>query len=493
MARSDLHTRVVAVLVAVTVAVFSVGCAKEAKRDDAVPADGGSTTTDVPHNSDSAALDATAAGIGDPYYPELGNGGYDVQHYDLDLTWDPGSSGTVAGRTTIKAKSTEKLESFHLDLLGMQVEEVTVDGESAENRRDGIHELVITPAEAIPDHHSFTVEVTYRGVPRIVDDALIPGLGGWITNNRQVYVASEPDGAASFFPVNDHPSDKATYDIHITAPADLSVVANGTHTGTTDNPDGTRSWSFEMPQPMASYLVQIVIANLRIEESASPAGVPIRHAIDEDVLATGEASMEGTGDMIDFFAEKFGPYPFDVYGGVVIDEPIPFALETQTLTLFPAETDSLTVAHELSHQWFGDDVSPATWKDIWLNEGFATYSSWLWADHAGDASVDDIIAYETDNAGPMDVPPVDPGADDLFNYGSVYVRGALTLHVLRHKIGDDDFFELLQTWVERYGGGSASTQDFEDLAEEVSGDDLTALFDAWLRSDDEPSLDDWLG
>jgi aminopeptidase N len=195
--------------------------------------------------------------------------------------------------------------------------------------------------------------------------------------------------------------------------------------------------------------------------------------------------------MIDFFDDLFGPFPFATYGAVVVDEDLGFALETQTLSLFGSGVaGEPVVAHELAHQWFGDHVSIASWADIWLNEGFATYAQWLWSEHRGAGSVDEMALASARTPG-LDLPPADPGPDQLF-HTTVYLRGALTLHVLRHELGDDAFFEVLRTWVDRYGGASATSADFEALAGEVGGRDLRPLFDAWLRAPGLPALADWL-
>jgi aminopeptidase N len=242
---------------------------------------------------------------------------------------------------------------------------------------------------------------------------------------------------------------------------------------------------------MATYLVQVVVGNLRFEELTGPAGLPIRNAYDADLGEGAGAAFRRQAEMIDFFDDLFGPYPFAAYGVVVVDEALGFALETQTLALFGS--DALAepiVAHELAHQWFGDHVSLGSWRDIWLNEGFATYAQWLWAEHRGEGTVDEIALASARTPG-LDVPPGDPGADRLF-HTTVYVRGALTLHVLRHELGDDAFFELLRTWVDRYGGASATSADFEALAGEVGRRDLSGLFDAWLRAPGVPTLADWL-
>jgi aminopeptidase N len=510
-----LLRRLLAAAVVGVLGIGAVGCARESDQQ----LDSGRTTSEPDDDADSGAAAPPTAepcdeardglrgvvdllragqreapspgadGLGDPYYPQAGNGGYDVQSYDLDLTWDP-DQGRLDGIATIDAVATQSLSSFDLDLMGLTVSEATVDDAAATAEAEGESELVVTPADAIEEGAEFTARIAYGGQPAPTG-GLLADLDGWQSDGREVFVASEPLGAATFFPANDHPSDKASYTLRITAPDDLSVVANGTLSCTTSNDDGTRTWEFDAPAPMASYLVQVVIANLRIEESTSPDGVPIRHAIDDNVYEAGLAAMEGTGEMIDYFADLFGPYPFDVYGGVVIDQDIGFALETQTLSLFPTGIDQTFTAHELAHQWFGDDVSVATWQDIWLNEGFATYAEWLWSDHAGLIALDTNVEAAGGLGSILDLPPANPGADNLFDE-SVYARGALTLHVLRHQMGDDAFFELLQSWVETYGGESASTADFEALAAEIAGENLTPLFDAWLRSDELPSLDDWL-
>ena len=457
------------------------------------PAGRSSTTTTTTAPAERAA--PGAAGAGDPYFPELGNGGYDVDRYVLDIAWTPSDSGPgrIDGTTTVEATATQRLSRFDLDLAGLDVSRVTVDGHRAEVARRGQRELVVTPTEPIESGADFTAEVTYGGVPQLQDaiDDIEPG---WVDDGHEVYVIGEPYGAASFFPVNDHPSDKATYELRITAPGGLEVAANGRLAERVPAEGGRTTWVFDAPDPMASYLVQIVIGEMETVTAEGPGGLPIRHAFDTDVADEAEAAMARTGEMIDAFDDLFGPYPFVAYGAVVVDDEIGLALETQTLSIFGVDAigDDVTVAHELAHQWFGDAVSPATWRDIWLNEGFATYAMLLWSERTGGLSVDDTLRRAAAEGG-LDVPPGDPGAANLFDY-SVYFRGAMTLHALRHELGDDAFFRLLRTWVERYGGRSAGTADFEALAAEVAGrdHDLSGLFDAWLRAPQLPDLDDWL-
>jgi aminopeptidase N len=480
--------------VAAVVAAFVVVTGDRDGDERATPAttDGderaSATTTEVDGAGEPPVAGAT--GLGDPYFPDTGNGGYDVARYDLDLTWRP-DAGRMDGVATITATATETLGSFALDLVGAEVAAVTVDAAAATESRQGERDLVVTPASPIADGASFTTTVTYSAPPRTIEGA-DPVDPGWVADGGEVYAIFEPHGAATLFPANDHPSDKATYRLRVTVPDGLEVAANGRLAETVPG-DGVSTWVFDAPDPMATYLVQVVIADLVFEESTGPGGLPLRHAFDADVAGSLAGSMDRTAEMIDVFDDAFGPYPFVAYGAVVVDEPLGFALETQTLSLFGTDAagGETIVAHELAHQWFGDAVSPATWQDIWLNEGPATYAEWLWAEHNGDATLDEIAGSVAATPNLLDLPPADPGAASLFDI-TVYERGALTLHVLRETIGDDAFFTLLRTWVERYGGGSATTADFEALAERVSGAELTPLFDAWLRAPDMPDLAGWV-
>ncbi|MBN2623755.1 MAG: M1 family metallopeptidase [Acidimicrobiales bacterium] len=482
----------VAAVVAVVAALVLVGGAEPGDDDLAgdrprrdAPGPGGAADTDA-----DADAGAGAGGVGDPYFPAAGNGGYDVTHYDLDLAWHPDDQ-RVDGVATISATATDELDSLVIDAIGLDLATVTVDGEPAEATVSGDRDLEVVPAAPIAAGASFSVAFTYSAGPRTIDgaDLLDPG---WVADGDEVYAVFEPHGAATLFPVNDHPSDKATYRLRVTVPEGLEVAANGRLTGTTTG-DGVTTWDYDAPDPMASYLVQVVIADLVFDETAGPDGLVIRHAFDADVADRYGTSMVRTGEMIDVFDDMFGPYPFVAYGAVVVDDPLGFALETQTLSLFGTDAagSEAVVAHELAHQWFGNAVSPASWQDIWLNEGFATYAQWLWQEHDGNGTVDDFAEAAAGTSGLLDRPPGDPGAATLFD-PSVYDRGALTLHAVRATIGDDAFFTVLRTWVERHGGGSASTADFEALAEEVAGQDLTGLFDAWLRAPRLPDLHEWV-
>ena len=433
-----------------------------------------------------------AEGVGDSLYPNLGNGGYDVQHYTLDLTVHDVATSDLSGKTIVEARATQDLSSFNLDFVGFEITSLTVNGQPAEFERNR-QELFVTPSAPLAEGEPFTVEVQYQGSPGEMDSMAIQIQTGWITFDGGSFVLSEPDGAASFYPVNDHPLDKATYTFRVTVPEPFEVGANGVLTETVDNGE-TTTFLFEARDRMASYLATVNIDEFDIETSQSENGVPIRNYFPTGSPDEMRRPFERQGEMIDHFSELFGAYPFEVYGALVIDFEFGAALETQTLSIFSKamigggqEGGESVVAHELAHQWFGDSVSLADWRDIWLNESFATYAQALWIEHTqGRAALDEWVkgayGFVRENRESMS-PPGEPPADALFNAG-VYYWGALALHALRLDVGDEAFFEILKTYHERFADGNARTADFIAVAEEVSGKEMSAFFDSWLYSEE---------
>lgn len=438
--------------------------------------------------------DRGAPGIGDSYYPDLGNSGYDALHYTLDLEWDA-DSNNIAGTVTVEAQAVQNLSAFNLDFLGFEISEVKVNDISAEFDREG-RELIITPSELLKKGIEFTVAVTYSGIPG--ED--VPGrekertfAQGWTRYDKGVFVASEPSGAAMWYPVNDHPLDKATYTFEITVPEPYVVAANGQLQQEQDNGD-TVTYIWEAADAMASYLATVNIAEFIVLKDEGPGGLPIRNYVPPRLLEAFIRVHGRTPEMIEFFSEIFGPYPFEAYGVVVTDADLGFALETQTLSLFGRRTSETVVAHELAHQWFGNSVSLTAWQDIWLNEGFATYASFLWAEkqfgrRTLDSQMTDLYLQIADPAfiaGEFS-PPASPPPDRLFN-GGVYLRGAWALHALRLRVGDEKFFGILRTYYDRFKYGNVTTAEFIAVAEEISGEDLADFFQGWLYDKAIPAV-----
>ncbi|MBO4210375.1 M1 family metallopeptidase, partial [Micromonospora echinofusca] len=435
-----------------------------------------------PQGSASTGFAPGAPGIGDAYFPRYGNGGYDVAGYRLKVRYDP-ASDQLTGVATVTATATQPLSRFNLDLAGLTVSRVTVDGAGATHTREG-DELVVTPARGLPTGTSFTTEVSYAGVPVPVSSADL-GTGGWLATDDGAIALGQPESASTWFPVNDHPADKATYDIEVTVPKGLAALSNGVP-GERSTADGWTTWRWSERAPMASYLVTLVIGDYRVQ-TGTHGGKPLVTAIAASLPADGPAarSIARTGEIADFLATRFGPYPFESYGGVVVDDDrIRYALETQSRPVYGAAFFARggpnygVVTHELAHQWYGDSVSISRWSDIWLNEGFASYAEWLWEEHDGGRSVQanfDAQYADTD----WSKPTLDPGRAGLFTR-AVYKRGALVLHALRRTVGDDTFFRLLRTWAAEKRNGNATTAEFVAVAERVAGRPLRPLLDAWL-------------
>lgn len=671
---------------------------------------------DVADGRSAPKFTAGSAGIGDPYFPTDGNGGYDVAHYDLAVRYDQ-PTGHLIGVATIEATATQNLSQFNLDLKGLNVGSVTVTPTKPGSLTTGVpaswirkkDELIVTPSAGLPAGKPFYTRVVYDGVPEPNTEAV----DGFIGTDDGAIVMGEPHVAATWYPVNDHPSDKATYDFHITVPPEREVVANGALLGVDTAPDGWKVWNWRAKEPMASYLAMAAIGEFDLhsyKENIRPrqGTVAFVDAIDPDLFktasfseptahllksqmadqsykrltrpirvpntgyawlsyqvirdtepnsdytfveahpvgsddwttlpdinghtsndvgdscpewqnshpwlthyqsagckptgttgqwwaATGNSEADGPGEpeewrvdltgyagrmveisisyvsdefvqgagvfidnlkvstgegntsfengddwngwkatgpptgsaanentwavgtrddlphpgtiarttferqpeFLRFLSEKFGPYPFSSAGGIMDDKlSLDSSLENQTRPIYAREHFSsddaaeIDVVHELSHQWFGDSLTIARWRDIWLNEGFATYAEWLWSDHETPGSM--AASAKEFCSTPSDDPfwklsIAEPGADHLFD-DPIYYRGALTLQQLQTRIGDDRFFALLRTWTREHADGLVTTEQFIALAKKQNpGRDLDAFFDAWLFTTGKPA------
>ncbi len=467
--------------------------------DDGSPdgADATSTTAAPTTAAETVEGEVGAVDVGDPLTPGAGNGGFDVQHYEVSIdATDP--EGSIEVRTEVTAVATEDLEAFHLDLAGMEVTSIEVDAAEAQHTRSET-DLRITPAEPISAGATFTTALEYHGVPEPVVDGSLGEEIGWMSSpDGDTYVVSEPDGTKSFLASSDHPSDKATFTFHLRAPTGTTAVANGVLDG--QRPDGDATvWTWKVADPMATYLVQVAIGDYELVEAGSHGEVTIRHAVLSSVPASARRPLEQTADILDVLSARFGPYPFPTAGVLVADSPDTFALETQGLVILPAawftggmpEDGIVTIlVHELAHQWFGNWVTPARWSDIWLNEGFATWIEWLWIEHVTEATLTQLADATHGHAavwrrqfGPV----TSPTADTLFSPNQ-YGGAGVVVEALRRTVGDATFDRLVRTWLERFGGKSVTTADFEALASEIAGEDLTSFFDDWLRSAELPPM-----
>jgi aminopeptidase N len=427
-----------------------------------------------------------AAGVRDPYFPKAGNGGYDVTHYGLRLAYDP-ARHHLTGTATITARATRDLSALNLDLTGLRVERVTVGGRTASWDRAG-QELTVRPREDLADGTTFRVTVRYSGAPRTVTDP-DGSREGWLRTADGALALGEPTGSMAWFPGNHHPCDKAAYDLRVTVPEGLEAVSNGELTGRRTE-RGRTTFTWHTAEPMASYLATVAIGRYVLTRTTTDGGLPVHTAVDPGQAEAGRAVLARIPEVLAWAEERFGPYPFSSTGAIV-DRPgdAGYALETQSRPFFPGAPDILLLVHELAHQWYGDSVTPRTWRDMWLNEGFATYAEWLWQeDHGGDTAQETFDALY---AGAGDeiwaFPPARPTSAAHISDPPVYQRGAMVLHEIRRTVGDDVFRAVVRGWAAAHRHGNASTADFTAYVEEQAPDeDLGRVWRDWLYGEGKP-------
>lgn len=411
-----------------------------------------------------------------------GNPGYRVTHYDLVLGYKP-STNRLAARARLTVVAEAPLTSFALDLGTFRVERVLVDGRPARYvHRNGKLRVRAGLAAGAP----VAVEVRYVGQPRPIRTRYWGELG-WDDLTDGAIVASQPVGAPSWFPCNDLVGEKATYRIEVTAPTAYTVLASGVLARRSAG-GSTTTWTYEQDAPMAAYLATVQIG-LYEQVSLSPGQTM---AVPRHLMRAARHDFGRQHAMMSVFTELFGPYPFAEYAVVVTADDLEVPVEAQGLSIFGVNHvdgrrgHERLVAHELAHQWFGNSVGLADWRHIWLNEGFAAYAEWLWSERSGGPAA----AVLADRARtllarlPQNLRIGDPAARDMFD-DRLYQRGALTLHTLRDRVGDESFFAILRDWTATYRHATVTTDQFVALAERRSGAELAPLFDAWLY---EPSL-----
>ncbi|GAB3130130.1 M1 family metallopeptidase [Tsukamurella serpentis] len=427
----------------------------------------------------------------DRYVPGHGNPGYRVSRYDLDLEYKV-HSNRLTGRAEITATASEPLKRFSLDLSrALTASKITINGRRPQRYLQRGDKLELTLASEVPAGGAMTVSVRYAGTPRPIRSTW--GEVGWEELTEGVIVASQPSGAPSWFPCDDHPASKASYRISITTDSPYRVVSNGVLVSRKVAAAHT-TWVYEQAAPMASYLATIQIGNYDLIKVADKP-VPIKAALPPRLSAGFERSFRNQERIMRAFTEWFGPYPFPQYTVVITDDTLEIPVEAQGVSTFGANHCDGTrdaerlVAHELAHQWFGNSLTLTRWKDIWLHEGFACYSEWLWSQECDEATTQQMATryYAKLAASPTDIVIGDPGPDLMFD-DRVYKRGALTVHALRAAIGDAAFFSLLREWTAEYAHQSVTTEDFITLAAKYSPVPLRELWRTWLYETALPPL-----
>ncbi|MFD5543407.1 M1 family metallopeptidase [Streptomyces sp. NPDC127079] len=439
-------------------------------------------------------------GLGDRLFPYLGNPGYDVASYDLSFTYPGRNDKPLQAVTTIDAVTTADLDRVNLDFAHGKVQSVEVDGRPADYASAG-EDLVVTPGRPLRKGSwtRITVRHTSDPVPAKDQD------GGWVRTSDGLAMANQADAAHLVFPCNDHPSDKAMFTFHVTAPDDYTVVANGLPTEAART-GGRTTWTYRTQHPMATELAQVSIGHSAVLHRKGPHGLPVRDVVPSADAKKLEPWLARTPDQIAWLESKVGTFPFETYGVLMAQATTGFELETQTLSLFeknlftqpayPKWYIESIMVHELSHQWFGDSVSPRVWSDVWLNEGHATWYEELYTEEKSHHPMIDRMkaAYgESDAWRASGGPPARPKAPapgqkiSIFR-PNIYDGAALILYALRQEIGKPAFERLERIWVQRHRDGDAGTADFVRLASAVAGRDLTGFLDPWLYGEKTPPM-----
>ncbi|MDJ0767486.1 MAG: M1 family aminopeptidase [Ilumatobacter sp.] len=448
----------------------------------------GATATSPPTSPPVTEPLSRSTSVDDTRIPGLGSADIDVEHYDVVISYDPDSL-TLTGEVGVDLVVARATDRIALDANGLVVADVAVGGRTA--AFDHVDdELIVEIGQPLATGERVRVDVDY-------EVAVPPGGGfgdraGLFPTEDGLWAVNEPDGASTWLPVNDHPTDKATWTFEVDVPDELTAIANGALVGSTSDSE-TATWTWRQDEPMASYLITMLVGDyVVVDGGTSTSGVALQHVVLADRRETLDPYLDVTDEQLTFFADLFGPYPFDRYGLALADSQRGLAMETQGLSLFSADDMSgelgffqhLLLAHELAHSWFGNAVSPADWNDIWLNEGFATYAQWLWLDHVGLADLESSVGLAFRQLPRTGWPLTEP--ERLFGT-VVYQGGGAVLHALRATVGDDAFFAGLRAWVATHLDGSAGTEQFRAVMEEAAGVDLGPFFEEWVYAERIPS------
>lgn len=515
--------RAAAIVLSVIVLGAAAGCGAApepaGQPDPAVtPTSGGEVGDATPGTAPAARDDDPIDGIGeDDAFPELGTPALDVDDYELDLRYDV-ETGELEGTATIDATVTVESATIELDFQGLDVTSTTVDGDDVDHELvQDEDKLVLDLGEPVGAGTDVTVEVSYAGVPEPVATEALGGVEvGWHAGTGGSFVLSEPEGASTWYPVNNHPLDKATYTFRVTVPEPYTAIANGELVATTsaeggredgsDGPgasgggvgadaggDGVGATTFEyrMDAPMASYLATVVTGQFERVDGGVHDGVTYTYWYAAGVDRS--PSLEQTNRDVAQLSRHLGPFPFTTYGGIVYppsfingsgrteDFLSGVALENQGASLYAEGTTvPMVILHEAAHQWMGDNVSLTDWsRDIWWIEGFARFAEYVDdPDEMADAELEVRANW---------VPPGDLSADELFSVAS-YDCGGMVFYALYREVGADTFWAILREFNERYRHANASTDDLIEVASDVSGEDLTDFFQAWLFDETPPRL-----
>ncbi|MCE5290014.1 MAG: M1 family metallopeptidase [Nocardiaceae bacterium] len=427
----------------------------------------------------------------DKYLPQNGNRGYRVSRYDLDIEYKM-SSNRIAGTALIEGYATESRDKFSFDLsTHLTVSKVIVNDKRPERFVHRAGKLRIVLKNKRSTGEALNVQVNYAGTPKPINGPWGPV--GWDELTEGVIVASQPNGAASWFPCNDHPSSKAKYRITLTTDSPYYALANG-KLKSTRTKASQRTWVYELNEPTSSYLATVQIGRYT-RHQMDKGDVPMYGVIPPRLRKVFDHDFARQPKMMKTFTKLFGPFPLDSYTVVVTEDELEIPVEAQGISVFGANHCDgrrgweRLIAHELAHQWFGNSVTSRQWSDIWLHEGFACYAEWLWSEESGGSTADVLAKSARASLArlPQDIVLGDPGPKHMFD-DRIYKRGAILLHALRLELGSKKFFELVREWTKKNRHSTVTSADFKRLAANYSKDSLKSFWEKWLDRKDLPKL-----
>ncbi|MEU4228908.1 M1 family metallopeptidase [Nonomuraea sp. NPDC026600] len=423
--------------------------------------------------------------VADPVYPAYGNPAIDVLHYGLELDWKP-SKRLLTGKALLTVRAVKDIDKIALDFgHALRVDEVTVAGKRVKARHPG-DDLVIPLRSPVAAGKRVEVAVRYHGTPEPVRTGQYRSdtskLGFRSAGDGSAWALQEPYGAFTWFPVNDQPSDEARYDVAVTVPRGWAAVAHGRFQGRKGN-----TYRWRSTESVASYVTLLTIDHYDRFNDKGPRGIPITYWLRKGDQSKYLPVVRQTPAILRWLEKRLGPYPFSSAGVVVTSDS---GMETQQMvTLAPEFLTPNVVAHEMAHQWFGDAVTPRTWRDLWLNEGFAMYFEWQWASDHGSKKLETYLSDARALDGELRRQAGPPGhyKSDMFGASNVYYAPALMLHEIRKQLGDKRFFATLRAWVQEHKGTTQDRASFVSWLNNRTGQDFTALIDDWLDSPTTPT------
>ncbi len=478
--------------VALALVVGLTSCSGEDSSTPAAgPESGSSAATGDPSSSTTPEeVDrALSEPVEDSVYPDVGDPSVDALDYELELTWDP-EGRVLTGDQELEFRSTSTADHVQLDLAPqLEVAGVQVDGEDAHYDHDG-KDLVIS-GDFVEDER-YELSIAYSGTPEPVPAPTtrsdFSSTGFTVSADGSAWTMQEPYGAHTWYAVNDHPSDKATYSFVLRAPAPMTGVANGV-LESREVEDGETVSTWVLDSAASSYVVTVAFGDYKLVEDESESGVPLQYWTPAGTPQKYVDALRQTKDALAWVEERLGPYPFSSLGVLLVDSNS--GMETQTMITL-GDTDYTTspevIVHEVVHQWYGNQVTLSDWSDLWMNEGMTMYLQLMWeADNAGLplARVMEQVAPFERRSRMTNGPPgaYDP---DTFGESQVYYGPALMWDQIRRRVGDDDFWAMVKAWPSADPDGSSNRDEYIAWVEEQTDAELSDLFDGWLLAKRSP-------